>query len=135
MDDIYVFTCPGVSSMIMLKQKASGIVKNTPEVNDDVYSSMEVLSKLIKEEAANVPNSKSVYGLLDTENLLEECSDALLTFSSKLSPNFEKSLAAVLIGKIVTSVITNRFTKLQLSLSVLANDKKLIDHFHQYGIT
>ena len=40
-----------------------------------------------------------------------------------------------MIGNIITSVITNRFTKLQLSLSVLANDKKLIDHLHQYGIT
>ena len=38
-------------------------------------------------------------------------------------------------GNIVTSVVTKSFTKLQLVLSVLASDRKLIEHLHEYGIT
>ena len=40
-----------------------------------------------------------------------------------------------MIGNIVTSVVTKRFPKLQLALSVLASDRKLIEHLHEYGIT
>ena len=40
-----------------------------------------------------------------------------------------------MIGNIVTSVVTKQFTKLQLALSVLASDRKLIEHLHDYEIT
>ena len=40
-----------------------------------------------------------------------------------------------MIGNIVTSVMTKRFPKLQLAFSVLASDRKLIEHLHEYGIT
>ena len=44
-EEIYVFSCPGVAS-IMLKQKASHLVNAVSETdNDDVDSSMCVLSK------------------------------------------------------------------------------------------
>ena len=66
---------------------------------------------------------------------MDECSETLMTLLSKLSPNFEKSLPAVMIGNIVTFVVTKHFTKLQLALSVLASDRKLIEHLHDYGIT
>ena len=35
----------------------------------------------------------------------------------------------------MTSVLAKSFTKLQLSLGILANDKKLIEDLHEYGIT
>ena len=42
----YVFSCPGVASIIMLKQKASHLVNAISETdNYDVDSSMCVLSK------------------------------------------------------------------------------------------
>ena len=45
-EEIYVFSCPGVASIIMLKQKASHLVNAVSETdNDDVDSSMHVLSK------------------------------------------------------------------------------------------
>ena len=40
-----------------------------------------------------------------------------------------------MIGNIVAFVVTIRFTKLQLALSVLASDRKLIERLHEYGIT
>ena len=88
----------------------------------------------MKEEVRKLPDSKSEYNI-ENENLMDECNETLATLLSKLSPNFEKSLPAVMIGKIVTSVVTTRFTKLQLALSVLVSDRKLIEHLHEYGIT
>ena len=66
---------------------------------------------------------------------MDECSGTMMTLLSKLSPNFEKSLPAVMIGNIVTSLAIKRFTKLQLAHSVLANDRKLTEHLHEYGVT
>ena len=66
---------------------------------------------------------------------MDECSETLMTLLSKLSPNFEKGLPAVMIGNIMTSLVTKRFTKLQLALSVLASGRKLIEHLYEYRIT
>ena len=65
---------------------------------------------------------------------MDECSETLMTLLSKLSPNFEKSLPAVMIGNIMTSMVTKRFTKMQLTLSVLASGRKLIEHLYEYRI-
>ena len=135
-EEIYVFSCPGVASIIMLKQKASHLVNAVSETdNDDVDSSMRVLSKKIKEEARKLPHSKNEYKVIENENLVDKCSETLITLLPKLSPNFKKSLPAVMIGNIVTSVVRKRFTKLHLALSVLASDRKLIERLHEYGMT
>ena len=48
-EEIYVFPCPGVASIIMMKQKASHLVIAVPVTdNDDVDSSMRVISKKTK---------------------------------------------------------------------------------------
>ena len=66
---------------------------------------------------------------------MDECSETLMTLLSKLSPNFEKRLPAAMIGNIITSMVTKRFTKLQLALSVLAGGRKLTEHLYEYRIT
>ena len=120
----------------MLKQNASHLVNTVSKTdNNGVDSSMRVLSKKIKEEARKLPHSKNEYNVIESENLMDGCSETLMTLLSKLSPNFEKSWPAVMIGNIVTSVMTKRFPKLQLAFSVLASDRKLIEHLHEYGIT
>ena len=90
-EEIYVFSCPGVASIIMLKQKASHLVNAVSETdNDDVDSLMRVLSKKIKEEARKLPHSKNECNVFENENLMDECSETVMTLLPKLSPNFEK---------------------------------------------
>ena len=120
----------------MLKQNASHLVNTVSKTdNNGVDSSMRVLSKKIKEEARKLPHSKNEYKVIENENHMDKCSETLITLLPKLSPNFEKSLPAVMIGNIVTFVVTKHFTKLQLALSVLASDRKLIEHLQEYEIT
>ena len=108
-EEIYVFSCTRVASIIMLKQKVSHLVNAVSETdNDDSDSSMRVLSKkIIKEEARRLPHSKNEY-VIENENLMDACSETLMTLMSKLSPNIEKSLPAFMIGNIVTSAVTKR---------------------------
>ena len=130
-EEIYVFSCLGVSSIIMMKQKVSSFVKVVSKKDyNDTDSSICVISKRIKDEVCNLHSSKEEYHVIDGDNLFDECSDTL-----KLSLNFEKTLPAVMIGNIITSVTTKQFTRLQLALSVIASNKTLIEHLHEYEIT
>ena len=55
-EEIYVFSCRGVASIIMLKQKASHLVNAVSETdNDDVDSSMRVLSKKKRKKLVSCP--------------------------------------------------------------------------------
>ena len=120
----YVFSCPRVASIIMLKQKASHLVNAVSETdNDDVDSScVSFQKKMIKEEARRLPHSKNEYNVIENENLKDACSETLMTLLSKLSQNFEKSLPAVMIGNIVTSAVTKRLQNCNW-FSVLASDR------------
>ena len=124
-EEIYVFSCPGVASIIMLKQKASHLVNAVSETdNDDSDSSMRVLSKkIIKEEARRLPHSKNEYNVIENENLMDACSETLMTLLSKLSQNFEKKFACCYDRKYCDLCGDKTFTKLQLALSVLASDR------------
>ena len=77
---------------------------------------------------------KTEYSTINTKNLFDECNRTQITILSKLSPSFDKSLNAAMIGAIVTSVLTNSFTQLQLTIGILVHDKKLIQQLHEYGI-
>ena len=121
---------------IMMKHKASTFVKFVSKKdNDDTDSSMHIFSKRIKDEVCTLHYSKEEYHVIDGDNLFDECCDTLMSFLSKLLLNFEKTLPTVMIGNIITFVMTKRFTRLQLALSVLASNKTLIEHLHEYGIT
>ena len=96
---------------------------------------MQRVANTTKEEIKMMTKRKTEYYTIKTESLFDECSSTLITFLSKLSPSFDKTLNAAVIGAIVTSVLTNPFTQMQLALGILVLDKKLIEHLHEYGIT
>ena len=103
--------------------------------DNDNNVSMQRITSRIKEEIRKMTKIKTEYNTFNTKNLFDECSSILITFLSKLSPSFDKSLNAAMIGAILTSVLTISFTQLQLALGILVHDKKLIQHLHEYGIT
>ena len=60
----------------------------------------------------------------------------MLTSLAKISPKLDRTLPAILIGNIITSLLTNSFTTLQIALGVLMRDyKDLVNHFYDFGIT
>ena len=111
------------------------VSENVIDDGDDDDTSIQRIARIIKQDVQKLPIGKSEYSTIETENLFDECSNTLLTLLSKISPNFEISLGAAMIGNIVTSVLAKSFTKLQLSLGILDNDKKLIEHLQEYRIT
>ena len=64
----------------------------------------------------------------------ESVSGTIQLLLQKLSPSLE-SLTSLLIGNIVTSVLRNHATPLQIALGVLINQKKIIKHMFNYKVT
>ena len=53
-----------------------------------------------------------------------------------ISEKFDQSLPALLIGKIITSIVNNSPTYLQMALAVLLiNSKEIVSHMYDYRIT
>lgn len=65
----------------------------------------------------------------------EACSDLLLKLLAVLSPKLDHTNTALLIGNIITSVLTNRPTTLQITLGTILREKSLIEQFSEFGVT
>ena len=59
----------------------------------------------------------------------------MLHLLSLVSPKFNSSLSACMVGNIVTSMVTNRPTALQIALGVLVRQKSLIEQRYDFGVT
>ena len=70
-----------------------------------------------------------------------------ISTKSEISPTFRKllkyisptkldhdSLPATLVGNIVTSIVTNRWTDLQVGLAFMIRNKQAVEHFSDYAI-
>ena len=101
----------------------------------DEAASVAIANK-IKQEAMSRKHKNSSYETqLDNKNVKEECSPTLLRLLSCISNKFASSLAAKTIGYILTAVVTNQPTPLQLALAVLIRDRSDIDVLNKLGIT
>jgi len=89
-----------------------------------------MVARKIKEECLKLKKDGLAYPTRTSTNIaLAECSITLLALFAAISPKLDSAMEAVMMGSIVTSVVNNQTTILQLSLSVLLNQKhKLIDH-------
>ena len=69
------------------------------------------------------------------DEAFEDVSDTLASLLSNLSSSLDHILPVIMVGNIVTSCVSKRHTTFQVALGVLARDKKLIQHLHEYSVT
>ena len=63
-------------------------------------------------------------------------SNTLNNILTKVSKKLNQSLPALLIGNIITSIVKNLATPLQIALAVLLRDyKEQVKSFHDFGVT
>ena len=93
---------------------------------EDLEISMENVAKKIKKESLVLRPDQASYDVkIDQSKAEKSCSNALLYLLRKLSSKPNHHLPSLLIGNIVTYVITGKPTSLLLSLGVVACDKSL----------
>ena len=72
---------------------------------------------------------------IDLEVTMESVSDTRQHLLECVSPTFYNSLYSALIGNIVTSIVQNRTTRLQLAIGILFRQSKShLNHLHKYKV-
>ena len=104
---------------------------------DELSILTDKLAKTITSEVRDISVDKSRYNVRITkENISKSVSSTLMDLLGKLSANIDYTIPALLIGNIVTSIISNNPTNLQIALGNLIRDSKsLINQMYQFGVT
>ena len=107
------------------------------EEEDDLDAAITKVSKKIKLDVKAIPTDKDHYSTqINCETAIESVSDTLFELLGNLSPKLDKTLPAILIGSIITSVLHNHPASLQIDLGVLIRySKELINEMHAFGVT
>ena len=137
--ELVVLSASGYCNMIMFNDNSHATFKvaNDNENDERITEAVELLAKCITSEIMSFKIDKNYY----PRNILkqiacEAVSPTLLLLLERLSPGMEKdALPFLLIGSMLTSVIHNFSTPLQIALGILVHSKKIIQHLFDYKVT
>ena len=102
--------------------------------NDDAAKGK--IAKLIVNESKDLKSYKYKYRTrVHIDDAIADVSSTMLHLLSLVSPKLNSSLSACMVENIVTSMVTNRPTALQIALGVLVRQKSLIEQLYDFGVT
>ena len=134
-DDLLMLNGNGVESIFMFRSKAPQLLKLVSKNNDNEYD-LKLIAKTIKKECSESSADKDTYkSRLYVEDVIEKCCDTLLNFLAELSPKLDHTNIALMMGNMITSVLTNQSTPLQITLGTTLREKLLIEQFSEFGVT
>ena len=101
---------------------------------DDLEQAVEIVAKNIMIETKSIKHDSSTYKTSVTEEDADlQCSPTYMSLLSKLNIPPD-SPPALMLGNMVTSIITKHYTPLQLALGVFFHRKKTIQLGHKFQI-
>ena len=119
---VVVLSSPGITSIIMLNEKASQIFRFERVNEDDII--LRLIAKKINSLAKRLSLNDDVDKNLTRESLFGDTSSTILSHLDLISSKFQNSLSAAMIGSIIKSTVTPKPTLLQVYVGVLAHEKK-----------
>lgn len=138
-DSMLVLSSPGVASVIAFRGKASNILRLVPDDDEDETKiALDTVKQRICTEMKTLkPDSDQYYTTIDYDIAGECVSDTVMDLLGRLSPKLDRdTLPGLMIGNIITSVMKNSATHLQVCLANLLKDSKdLINTFHDFAMT
>ena len=135
--DVISLSSPGIATALVFKATAGKMFQMILDDADDMYDMIEKVSKKIETEISNIEIDRKIYyNHVDRDVCLHFQSNTLNDLLSKINVKLDKSLPSLLIGNIVTSIIKNVATPLQITLAVHLRDSKMqVRAFHDFGVT
>ena len=134
--DFLVLSGNGVANLLVFRSKASATLRLVQDDDDDIEVSLEAIGlRIVSETKQLIPDKNTYHAGIDLDLALECVSPTLLGLLAKLSKNLNHTARAALIGNIVTSVINNCYTDLQVSLGVVIGKKALIQDCFHFGVS
>ena len=136
-NDLLVLSSPGIASIIALRSFAAQTLRLINDEEDEVEMIATRANKQIVHEVTSINMDKKQYDISINTNIVKESiSEFLLLLLSKVSPKLGYTLPALLIGSIITSVVNNHATSLQVDIAgKMGESKKLINSLYSYKVT
>ena len=136
-EDLIVLSSPGVANILLFRSKASSTLRIIPDDTDDINAAVTKVAKKICSESKNIPFDNGMYETRIDNDIASECvSDTLMELLVSISPKLKRTLPALLIGNIVSSILCNQATHLQICLGVLLRDsKEMVQTLHDFRVT
>ena len=135
---LVVLSSPGYAKILVFQSHASMMLKMVKQDDDDdIDLSIRKIAKQVIKECAAIPLDRTKYRLdINTQLADEAVSSTMQSLLTAISSKLQNTPPALLIGNIITSVLRNQPTDLQISLGVLLRDSKLIlGYTHDFGVT
>jgi len=117
------------------------VAKNLRIMDDDENSFMDecvkkVGKQIMKESRALKCDFKSYNKHIDLDVASECTSETLTQLLSSISPKFENSPQSLMVGNIISSMVTCQPTPLQITIGVLLGDHKMfIEELYKYDVS
>ena len=103
---------------------------------DDHDAAISKVAKLIVVESKTLKQDKSKYRTRATfENTIDDVSPTLQHLMSLVSKKLDSTLPSAMIGNVITSMVTNTYTSLQIALGITVRQKSVIECLHKFGIS
>ena len=135
-NEVYFFDSPGISTVIMQQKKTSTLFNlvNAPESDNGLE--LKVVADKIASEMKSIPTLKDTYNVLNQDEISASCSQTLQILLSMISPKFFTNTKVVaLISGMINTIVSSKTSMLQVALGMLVQEKQLIEHLHEYGVT
>ena len=138
LDDIAVLSSPGLSSLVVFRQNASTVLHLAGDTEDDTQDLLiGKLAKIIRDEVKQIDHDQSRYNTRITkEDMSTSVSQTVMDLLAALTDKLKDTFPALLIANIITSVLSNKPTNLQIALGNLTRDSKsLLNQLYQFRVT
>ena len=125
-DGLVVLHSPGIANVLMFKHNVANLITlvNVNE-DDDLDLAVNTVSKHIINEVKCIDIGKDKYNTRINSEQISRCvSDTLTNLLAKISQKLDRSNPAYMIGNMVTSILKNHPTPLQIALGVLLRESK-----------
>ena len=134
-NDIILLSSRGIANSLVFKSKASSIL-HIQMLEDEDEGNLQSIAKKIVSEIKSIFYDKDEYqSKIDLTSCQQDVSPSLAKLLSYVSPHLsDNSLPSILIGNIVTSMASNRYTSLQFGLAIIMREKQLVSQFYDYGV-
>ena len=134
--DLLLMSGNGVATIVVFRSKASNVLKLVSTTDDDIDGSLADVARSIVQDSRKFKRDKFKYRTrLSFQDVVEDASPTLMRLFSMISEKCDLSLSAALMANIITSVVTNRPTSLQVALGVVIREKSLIELLYDFGVT
>lgn len=110
------------------------IESDSMDIHQDVFVHIEKIAKEVQKEISMLELDKRHHNLdINYKTANESVSPIMMKFPGQLSPKLPDTLPALMIGSMITAIIRNQPTDLQVALGVLIRDSKVIlETMHDY---